>query len=199
MRGLITRSGKGRGCHLPRWILTFGLTITIFPQAQADEISAAAARLQSLVVEIKADYPDVRHISVAQLKSDFPDALLIDVRDRDEYEVSHLPGALHAPEPADVDALRAQYPDRPLVFYCTVGVRSAIATRDFLARAKTRSQTGEAGDAADEPITAVNLAGSIFAWANQGEPLVEANGPTTEVHPYSIWWRLRYLDPDRPQ
>jgi len=128
----------------------------------------------------------VRHISVGELKNEFPGALLVDVRKREEYDTSHLPGAVHAPEPADIDALREQHPDKAMVFYCTVGVRSAIAAEAFLER----------NPAAEQPPV-VNLSGSIFAWANGGEPLVDAKGPTTEVHPYGFWWGWRYLDAGR--
>lgn len=148
--------------------------------------STKAQRLATLAASIEQDHPAVRHISVAELKGEFEDALLIDVRERDEYEMSHLPGALHANIAADIDALRLKHPDRAMVFYCTVGRRSAVAAEAFVAR----------NPAADEPPV-VNLAGSIFAWANSGEPLVDAQGPTTEVHPYSFWWGWRYLDADR--
>ena len=32
-----------------------------------------------------------------------------------------------------------------------------------------------------------NLEGGIFRWANEGRPLVKADGPATVVHPYSHW------------
>ena len=36
------------------------------------------------------------------------------------------------------------------------------------------------------------LEGGIFQWANEGRPLVDADGsPTTKVHPYNkLWGRL---------
>ncbi len=152
----------------------------------ASEPPKAVKRLNSLALTVERDYPGVRHISVAELKTEFPEALLVDVRKREEYETSHLPGAVHAPEPADIDALREEHPNKAMVFYCTVGVRSSIAAEAFLER----------NSAAEQPPV-VNLSGSIFAWANGGEPLVDAQGPTTKVHPYSFWWGWRYLDADR--
>jgi len=166
--------------------------------------SPAALRLVELEGEIARDYAGVTHISVATLKSDFADALLVDVRAASEYERSHLPGALHAPTSAHVDALRQRYPERDLVLYCTVGVRSSIAVRDLLAReiASTEGASSGPAGASSAPAGAggrvVNLAGSIFAWANQGEPLENANGPTHDVHPYNAWWGFRYLDRNRP-
>lgn len=174
------------------WFATLLVTLMTSPlllaadrsaeEVAEDVVSAADERLAELVAEIREDYPGVRHISLAELKQDFPHALLVDVREREEFEVSRLPGAMHAPEASDIDALRRQFPDRPFVLYCTVGVRSAIAAQALNARG--------AGDAPP----AVNFAGSIFAWANGGEPLVNDEGATQEVHPYSAWWGMRYLE-----
>jgi len=157
--------------------------------------SAAAKRLVKLQQEIAADYAEVSHISVATLKTDYPDALVVDVRAASEFKRSHLPGALHAPTPAQVDELRRRYPERDLVLYCTVGVRSSIAARDLLAREQARADSKSAERV---PGRVMNLAGSIFAWANQGEPLVNASGPTHDVHPFNAWWGFRYLDSKRP-
>jgi len=158
--------------------------------------SPAALRLLELEREIARDYAGVTHISVAALKSDYADALLVDVRAASEYERSHLPGAVHAPTSVQVDELRRRYPERDLVLYCTVGVRSSIAVRDLLARES--SSPGASSVPAGGGGRVVNLAGSIFAWANQGEPLENANGPTHDVHPFNAWWGFRYLDRNRP-
>ena len=54
-----------------------------------------------------------------------PNALLIDVREPDEYAAGHIPGAVNAPlstlAQADLPA------DRPLFLYCLRGSRSARA------------------------------------------------------------------------
>lgn len=34
----------------------------------------------------------------------------------------------------------------------------------------------------------MNLEGSIFAWANEGRPLVDDKGLATKVHPYDAKW-----------
>lgn len=54
-------------------------------------------------------------------------ALLVDVREAEEYAAGHIPGAVNAPlstiEGADLPA------DRPLFLYCLRGSRSARAAR----------------------------------------------------------------------
>ena len=163
-------------------MLTTSPALLAAERATPDVASAADERLEELVAEIREDYPGVRHISLAELKRDYAKALLVDVRDREEFEVSRLPGAVHAPEISDLDALRRQFPERPFVLYCTVGVRSAIAAQALNARAPEGAPS------------VVNFAGSIFAWANGGEPLVNDEGLTKQVHPYSAWWGMRYLE-----
>ncbi|MBK8003619.1 MAG: rhodanese-like domain-containing protein [Gemmatimonadetes bacterium] len=101
--------------------------------------------------------------------------VLLDVREAPEFAVSHLPGARRLPPgelPAEVLALpRAT----PVVTYCAVGVRAAAAARQL-----------QAAGFSDVRV----LAGSIFAWANAGRPLVNAGGATPLVHPVGPLWRL---------
>lgn len=103
------------------------------------------------------------------------DALLLDVRTPEEYTASHLPGARRIDPGADATALSDVPKDRPIVTYCAIGARSA-------AFAERLAQAG---------YTDVrNLRGSIFRWAKEGRPLVNAAGPTTQVHPYDDLWGL---------
>lgn len=55
-------------------------------------------------------------------------AAAVDVRSAAEYAAGHLPGALHLPL-EDLEQARTVLPDlsRPLVLYCTSGIRSARA------------------------------------------------------------------------
>lgn len=180
------RGSRVRPRPIALWL--FGLMLLGSVNAMAvDNASPAARRLAELGQSIAHDYSDVAHISVATLKADYRDALLVDVRERAEYDRSHLPGAHHAATPLQIDELRMRFPDRDLVFYCSVGVRSSLAVRALAARAGP-----------ELAVRAVNLQGSIFAWANQGEPLVNSSGPTNDVHPFNAWWGFRYLDSNRP-
>jgi rhodanese-related sulfurtransferase len=79
-------------------------------------------------------------------------ALLLDVREPNEWNAGHAPGAHFVPLgqlPANVDDLPR---DRRIVAVCRVGGRSARATEFLIA----------AG------IDAVNLAGGMRAWAAAG-------------------------------
>jgi rhodanese-related sulfurtransferase len=98
--------------------------------------------------------------------------LLLDARTPAEHALSHLVGARRvAPDLADLDLSK----DTPLVVYCSVGYRSALACKHLAQLGYTDVR---------------NLAGGIFQWANEGRPL-QANGQAAaRVHPFSRLWGL---------
>ncbi len=92
-------------------------------------------------------------------------ALLLDVREVDEWQAGHAAKAQHLPLgdlPASLDALPR---GRTIVVVCRSGNRSAQAT------ALLRS----AG------FDALNLAGGMGAWAEAGFPLVDRGGAAGRV------------------
>jgi rhodanese-related sulfurtransferase len=98
---------------------------------------------------------------VAELR----DAQLIDVRTEAEWEASHLADARHVPleqigtKAGEIDQ------SRPVVFYCRVGERSALAAEAFRG----------AG------FEAYTMAGGLVAWAEDGRPL-EPEGAEVAQH-----------------
>jgi rhodanese-related sulfurtransferase len=83
------------------------------------------------------------------------DAQLVDVREPYEHEAGRIVGARHV----ELGALAAEADsidrERPVVFYCRVGARSAMATQAFAA----------AG------WDAYNLAGGIVGWVSAGHAI----------------------------
>jgi adenylyltransferase/sulfurtransferase len=69
--------------------------------------------------------PDV----VAETQHSNPPAVLIDVRERSEWEEGHLSGAVHIPRGFLEEWIEHLVPNRqtPVVLYCAGGVRSALA------------------------------------------------------------------------
>lgn len=149
--------------------------------------SASAAKdpvsLEALKTELHARYPDVRTLTTEDLRRWQADAarsqpIVLDVRSREEYAVSRLPGAVPAPDAsAAIRALAGRAKDAPVVVYCSVGYRSAVLARTLGRRGYTN---------------VANLDGSLFEWANRGFPLEPARVPPA-VHPYDRQWG-RYLD-----
>lgn len=123
--------------------------------------------------EISKKYPDVTHISIEEFRQlDESEILVVDVREPEEYAVSHLPGAINLNNVDDISELLSNS-QRHVVVYCSVGYRSADIARKL----------------SDSNIAEVsNLQGSIFAWANNGLPLVNKEGETRFVHPFNDYW-----------
>ncbi|MFW2366626.1 MAG: rhodanese-like domain-containing protein [Desulforhopalus sp.] len=117
-------------------------------------------------------YASVTHINTDDLRTLVQrgnQTILIDVREADEYAVSHLPGAVNILSPVEVN-----YPtDTSIVLYCSVGIRSAKFARDLENRGFTR---------------VMNLRGSIFEWANKGYRLMRGDKDVQEVHPFNKRW-----------
>jgi len=129
--------------------------------------------------ELRERHPAVAQITTRELVDWLNDKhrappLLLDVRARDEFAVSHLRGAKHAPSLDTALRLIAQAPkDVAIVVYCSVGVRSTALAEKLL-------RAGHRG--------VVNLEGSLFEWANLGHPLYRGSDVASKVHPYDRKW-----------
>jgi rhodanese-related sulfurtransferase len=102
---------------------------------------------------------DLEPKRVAELLAD-GDTQLVDVREPYEHDAGRIAGARHIELdrlPAEVDSLDRE---RPLVFYCRSGSRSAMAADAFRA----------AG------YDAYNLDGGLKAWVANGLPIEPADG-----------------------
>jgi rhodanese-related sulfurtransferase len=87
-------------------------------------------------------------------------ATLIDVRESDEWDAGHAPGARHVPLielTGEADTIDRE---RPVIFQCRSGNRSRMAAEAFR----------ESG------FDAYNTAGGLRAWAEQGLPLDPSDG-----------------------
>ena len=92
-------------------------------------------------------------------------ALLLDVREPDEWTAGHAPGAKHLPL-GELGARVDELPkDRPIVAVCRVGGRSNKAAEALV----------NAG------YDVVNLAGGMQAWNAAGQPVVGDDGSTGTV------------------
>ncbi|MEM7099419.1 MAG: rhodanese-like domain-containing protein [Pseudomonadota bacterium] len=139
------------------------------------------SNLAGLMKQLSAEYPNIVHLTRAEIVEQLGEIVLVDVRQPEEYMVSHIPGAIHM---TDLERLGSfvKSQDKQVVLYCSVGYRSAETVQSLR----------------DQGIDGVsNFAGSIFDWANHGLPLKNASGPTDRVHPYSWFWGWRYLQPQR--
>lgn len=153
-------------CAALALVIAWGAPVT----AWSDDALARETKL------VRSKYPRVQQMQPAELAAwlrdeQKPKPVLLDVRTQVEYEVSHLPGARHvAPDARPAEVKATLDPARPVVVYCSVGLRSSA-----LADKLMKAGVGEV----------FNLEGSIFAWANEGRPLERQGRPTAMVHPYN--------------
>ena len=129
---------------------------------------------------VRTKFPSAPQLSVDDLaralEEDAP-PLLIDVREAREYEVSHLPGAVHAQGDRIAELAKNAQPGQQVVLYCSVGYRSSREAEKLL-------------ELGVKNVT--NLEGSIFEWANDGHRVVRgapgAEELVEEVHPFDDEW-----------
>jgi len=126
----------------------------------------------------------VPQISTEALAADIENVILLDSRSRDEYDTSHLKGARWVGfRKFDIDELEELDRDTSIVVYCSVGKRSELVGEKLK-------------KAGFENVK--NLRGGIFQWANESRPIIDADGPTRNVHPYDRKWG-HWLAPHVPK
>jgi len=91
-------------------------------------------------------------------------ALLLDVREAEEWEAGHAPGAVHLPLDAVTDAAPS-FRGQQVLTVCRSGGRSARA-------AKARAAAG---------VDVRDVAGGMTAWAGAGLPVIRDDGTPGEV------------------
>jgi rhodanese-related sulfurtransferase len=96
-------------------------------------------------------------------------AVVLDVREDDEWVAGHIPGAVHVPMMRVPQRLQFDpgplTPDAEIVVVCKVGSRSAQVTA-WLRR---------------QGYDATNLAGGLMAWEAAGRPLEADGGGPAQV------------------
>jgi rhodanese-related sulfurtransferase len=92
-------------------------------------------------------------------------AVLLDVREPDEWQAGHAPDAIHVPLAALAARLDELDQGTPIVAVCRVGGRSERAAAALLQRG----------------FDAVNLGGGMQAWVAAGLPVVADGGAPGEV------------------
>ena len=104
----------------------------------------------------------IREVSTAELETAMSaGAVVVDVRETDEYESGHVPGAVHVAlgtVPDHVDAFRS---DATVYVICRSGARSMRAC-EFLAQ---------------QGLDTVNVAGGTLDWIAGGRAVITGSSP----------------------
>ena len=143
-------------------------------------------KLEAVQDGIESSYPDVFHLDAMEVDGSYlEDAVVFDVREPGEYAVSKLKGAIQVDPDISVadflDTYGGEAAGREVLFYCSVGRRSSLLA------SKVQSALEREG------AEVHNLRGGIFHWHNEQRTLVDDEGETDFVHPYSWRWK-RYLE-----
>lgn len=115
-------------------------------------------------------------ITVNDLKSNYKQYQILDSREQQEFNISHLDGALHVGytnfNVKQTGKLLTK--DIPIVIYCSIGYRSEKIAEQLL----------------KEGFQVYNLYGGIFHWKNENNIVIDLNNqPTEEVHCFSKEWQ----------
>jgi len=127
--------------------------------------------------KVRTAFPNVRRIDPAHLAEwmkdkDRAQPVLLDVRTKPEFEVSHLHGARRVEPDSRADAISISK-DQAIVTYCSVGYRSGSFAKALQDAGYTNVQ---------------NLSGSIFQWANEGRSMEKDGQRVSKVHPFNGAW-----------
>lgn len=147
--------------------------------------------LNDLERQIAIDHPDARSLTAEQFEARLEasaDVVVFDVRERAEYEVSRLPGAILVAPDITVQDFMARHGSavagKTVLLYCSVGVRSSALAQRIDGPVRAAGAEG-----------AFNLRGGAFSWHNTGRRLVDRSGDTEKLHGYNRTWS-RYVDFD---
>lgn len=123
-------------------------------------------------------FPEIIHLSpekAYELRQNSSNIVFVDVRNDEEWLMSHIPNAIHLPDlkriqPAQESQMREA---EAVIFYCAAGYRSAVVCENWQSLGHTNG---------------LNLNGALFAWAHQGYPI-----SGDKVHPFSKFarWMVR--------
>src|SRR3989442_8443898 len=108
------------------------------------------ATYRELLARVKAEIDEVDAVRAREL-IETGDPVILDVREQDEWDEGHIPGALHVPRGNLESRIEGAAPDREraVLVYCSAGNRSAFA-------AKTLEELGYAD--------VVSLSGGFTDW-----------------------------------
>src|SRR5437588_4277577 len=124
------------------------------------------ASFRELLQQAKQDIREVDTATADELRSR-PGAVVLDVREPDEYEQGAIPGAVHIPRGNLESNVEGRVPDHEsrVVVHCAGGTRSAFA-------AKTLAELGY--------TDVVSMAGGFNKWKDEQRPWATPRTLTAE-------------------
>lgn len=161
-------------------LLSWTLPAPVGPVSAAHASESTGSALEALAWRrtlewVRDAFPEVPTMTTRELASTpAADVLLLDARAPEEFNVSHIRGAVHAGDVRSaLDAIAARPEQSTIVVYCSVGYRSSRLVEGLRKRGVAN---------------VYNLEGSLFRWANEGRPLYRGQERVQQVHPFDEEW-----------
>ena len=143
----------------------------------AEDTPVAEERWAKTLRIVRETFPDVPQLSterLGELLETDANVVLLDARSPEEFEASHLRGAVRASSfRAAQEAIKRRGEKPIVVVYCSVGYRSSRLAQ------RLRAQGVE---------NVFNLEGSLFKWANENRAVYRGSAQVRHVHPYDEGW-----------
>ncbi len=116
----------------------------------------------------------VPFISLSGLKNNYNSYIILDIREKKEYDTSHLKNAINIPfTNFKYDEFIPINKNNLIVVYCSIGYRSEKIGTKLLSKG----------------YKVYNLYGGIFNWINQNQEVYDKNNCLTQkVHCYNKKW-----------
>ena len=137
-------------------------------------ISFAQESISELLKKYNSE--SVPYITVQELAMPKTEAILLDARELNEFEVSHLKNGIYVGyDNFEISTVTKKIADKStkIVVYCSLGIRS----EDIAERLKKAGYTN-----------VYNLFGGIFEWKNNDFKVYNLKGETEDVHAFSKEW-----------
>ncbi|MGJ8664853.1 MAG: rhodanese-like domain-containing protein [Patiriisocius sp.] len=142
---------------------------------------SASSFAQKTLDELLQQYNtrSIPYISVEELrmKQINGDVIILDAREENEYQVSHIEGAKFIGfNTFSSESVRAEIPEKetPIIVYCSLGIRSEEIGEKLKKAGFTNVQ---------------NLYGGIFEWSNNEYPVINQQEKETDsIHVFSKAW-----------
>lgn len=145
---------------------------------------ATSATTISIAESYVSQVFDIEQIEAKVLKKELDKDkikyLLFDVREKEEYDMSHIKDSIRINPKTQIKNFFKKYGkklhDKTVVFYCSVGVRSSTFIEKITKYLKLQKR--------DSEFRFLSLKGGIFRWKFSGYPLWDKNGKTSQVYGY---------------
>jgi len=153
----------------------FFLAVTFFQFVAAPNATGQFTEKQFNKMANKMAKGKVKDIQVDELKETKDQYILLDAREKQEYDISHIDGAIWVGyDDFNLDRLADISKEAKVVTYCSVGYRSERIGEKLQKAGFSNVQ---------------NLHGSIFKWMNKGYPVVDKDNKETKVvHGFNTDW-----------